>query len=877
MNATSQRLSLALADRYRIEREIGAGGMATVYLAHDVRHQRDVAIKVLHPDLGAALGGERFLTEIRTTARLQHPHILPLLDSGEADGLLYYVMPLVTGETLRVRMERERQLPIPEAIRIAREVASALDYAHRQSVIHRDIKPENILLHDGQAIVADFGIALAVQSAGGQRMTQTGLSLGTPQYMSPEQAMGERAIDARSDVYALGAVLYEMLAGDAPFTGGSVQAIVAKVLSERPTALRTLRDTVPVHVEDAVFTALAKLPADRFASAKEFSDALGHPASGIGASLSGASATRSSTPRRRLQLGVGAASLVALTALAAWTLAAPRDRVKESVHLAFSSAPAQPLGPVSGRNVAISPDGRTIVYATPDSTGRNSLWVRRLDDLRQTQIANIEEALFPIFSPDGASVAYLDVEGRQLKRVELPGGTPTTLSEIAGTFQGAAWTADGIVVSIGGVLLLVPSAGGTPIPLLSGDSLFGYYPVALPGGTTVAFAATFTVSSPIRVFDIRKRRATTLAVAGVPVGVLDGRLLYYRRGALWAAPYDAVGPRVDGAEREVLPDVRVSLVGQPKVAVSPSGSIVYVTGSNLRQLVSVDMRGVAQKLPIPMSFMLSPRFSPDGRRVLADVAAPGREDVWIYDLADGTSQRMTFDGTSNTRAEWSSDGTRILYRTVRGDSNATFWWKPADGSGSASQLAAMPGRDVWQAVLTPDGEGVVLRVGTLGQADIYYRRLKGDTATMPIAATKFDEVAPRLSPDGRWIAYSTDESGMSEVVVRPFPGPGAQTAISAGGGTTPIWSRDGRRIFFARGTQMFEARVSTTPTFSVTSRRSLFQGDYFFNQAQAMFDVSRDGNSLLMLRNDPNSAEQIVVIHNWQAELKAKFKVGVTP
>src|SRR5687768_8265080 len=210
------RLTAALADRYRVERELGAGGMATVYLAHDLKHDRDVAIKVLHPDLGAALGAERFLSEIRTTARLQHPHILPLLDSGEADGLLYYVMPLVTGETLRTRLDRERQLPIADAVRIAREVAGALDYAHRHAVIHRDIKPENVLLHDGSALVADFGIALAVQQAGGQRLTQTGLSLGTPQYMSPEQAMGERTIDARSDIYALGAVTYEMLTGEPP-------------------------------------------------------------------------------------------------------------------------------------------------------------------------------------------------------------------------------------------------------------------------------------------------------------------------------------------------------------------------------------------------------------------------------------------------------------------------------------------------------------------------------------------------------------------------------------------------------------------------------------------------------------------------------------
>src|SRR5687767_879074 len=268
------RLSAALADRYRIERELGTGGMATVYLAHDLRHDRDVAIKVLHPDLAAALGGERFLTEIKTTAKLQHPHILPLLDSGAADTLLYYVMPFVRGETLRRRLERERQLSIDDAVRITREVADALQYAHSVGIIHRDIKPENILLQGGHALVADFGIALAVQQAGGQRMTQTGLSLGTPQYMSPEQAMGERAIDARTDVYSLGALTYEMLTGEPPFTGPTVQAIVAKVLSSEPVSVTSLRKSVPVNVAEAVHAALEKLPADRCESAKAFADAL---------------------------------------------------------------------------------------------------------------------------------------------------------------------------------------------------------------------------------------------------------------------------------------------------------------------------------------------------------------------------------------------------------------------------------------------------------------------------------------------------------------------------------------------------------------------------------------------------------------------------
>ncbi|HEY9442359.1 MAG TPA: serine/threonine-protein kinase, partial [Gemmatimonadales bacterium] len=270
------RLQSALSDRYRLDREIGAGGMATVYLAHDVRHDRRVALKVLRPELAAVIGAERFLAEIRLTANLQHSHILPLFDSGEADSYLFYVMPFVQGETLRDRLNREKQLPVADAVRIATEVASALDYAHRNGVVHRDIKPENILLHDGQALVADFGIALAASKASGARMTETGMSLGTPHYMSPEQAMGEREITPRSDVYALGAVLYEMLTGDPPFTGSTAQAVVARVVTESPRLLVPQRHTIPPHVEAAVLTALEKLPADRFASAAQFAEALGN-------------------------------------------------------------------------------------------------------------------------------------------------------------------------------------------------------------------------------------------------------------------------------------------------------------------------------------------------------------------------------------------------------------------------------------------------------------------------------------------------------------------------------------------------------------------------------------------------------------------------
>ena len=274
MTVPVERLSSAVGDRYRIERELGQGGMAIVYLAEDIRHHRKVAIKVLLPELSAVLGPERFLKEIELTANLQHPNILPLFDSGVADGLLYYVMPYVEGETLRERLGREHQLTIADTVRLASDIAGALEYAHKRGVIHRDIKPENILLQDGRPVVSDLGIALAVSKAGGNRVTQTGMSLGTPQYMSPEQATGDRQIDARSDIYSLGAITYEMLTGDPPHTGSSTQAVIAKVITEKPTPIHAIRSTVPQQVELTVDRALAKLPADRWTSAREFADAI---------------------------------------------------------------------------------------------------------------------------------------------------------------------------------------------------------------------------------------------------------------------------------------------------------------------------------------------------------------------------------------------------------------------------------------------------------------------------------------------------------------------------------------------------------------------------------------------------------------------------
>jgi tRNA A-37 threonylcarbamoyl transferase component Bud32 len=425
------QLQTALADRYRLERELGQGGMATVYLAEDLKHDRKVAIKVLRPELAAVIGAERFLAEIKTTANLQHPHILPLHDSGEASGFLFYVMPYVQGESLRDRLQREKQLPVADAVRIATEVASALDYAHRRGVIHRDIKPENILLHDGSALVADFGIALAASKAGGSRMTETGMSLGTPQYMSPEQAMGERELDPRSDVYALGAMTYEMLTGEPPFSGPTAQAIVAKVMTASPEAVTTLRRTVPANVAAAVHQAIEKLPADRFASAADFAAAL---QSAAFVSAAGPQRDPPATPARSFNRLLAAVTVASL-GLAAWGLTRQGQAgtplvydaaLPDSAQMAFGAVTVQTAYGNLIRNLSVSSDGRFAVYAAGrgDST---ILWYRSLRDATVRPIPGTLGAAGPRISPDGSRVAFLI--GDRVMVVPVEGGEARRLLE----------------------------------------------------------------------------------------------------------------------------------------------------------------------------------------------------------------------------------------------------------------------------------------------------------------------------------------------------------------------------------------------------------------------------------------------------------------
>ena len=537
MSEIPDRLVAALADRYRIEREVGAGGMATVYLAHDLRHDRPVAIKVLKPELAAAIGAERFLAEIRTTANLQHPHILPLFDSGEAGGFLFYVMPYVEGETLRSRLSREKQLSIAMATRISSEVASALDYAHRHGVIHRDIKPENILLHDGAALVADFGIALAVSAARtGERITQTGMSVGTPQYMSPEQASGERDITGRADIYALGAVTYEMLVGEPPFTGPSTQAIVAKIMTEDPPRLIPQRRSIPPALEDAVLTSLEKLPADRFESAAEFAKAMTDDRGSRRATGRRDSATPS---RRTLLLSIaGAAGLVAIAFITGTRIGRPRSPIAS-----FGRSTKVTWDRGMEIEPAISPDGRYVAYAA-GTTASMRIFIRQVTGGRPTQLTDDSLGLQtnPSWSADGSRILFLS--GGGVFSAPSSGGParPEMQRAPQGPIISAVWSPDGasLAYSVGDTVYVRSSDGRIrPLAHVPEASLCQWSPngelIACASGNAYYSRLGFLFGnlSPSRVVVTRVRDGAESVVSDVisvnqcPVWSHDGRWLYF--------------------------------------------------------------------------------------------------------------------------------------------------------------------------------------------------------------------------------------------------------------------------------------------------------------------------------------------------------------
>ncbi|HEX9729753.1 MAG TPA: protein kinase [Gemmatimonadales bacterium] len=867
-STSADRLKAALADRYTIERELGAGGMATVYLAHDVKHDRRVAVKVLRPELAAVLGAERFLNEIRVTANLQHPHILPLFDSGAADGFLYYVMPHVEGEALSDKLAREKQLAVEEAVKLASETASALDYAHRNGVIHRDIKPANILLHDGSALVADFGIALALRAAGGDRLTETGLSLGTPHYMSPEQATGDRDVDARTDIYSVGAVLYEALAGEPPHTGGTIQAVISKLITEAPRPLGDLRHSVPAHVALTVEKALAKIPADRFATAAEFASALRDPSITVAYARATRAGQTATTSARWLDwraavagialLLIGVAGGQLLTGDAAPSPVVGRFLMPLETSHGLTGAPVNTL--------ALSPDGQSVVYVGRASGSGIQLYVRRLDELAAHPIPGTEGGAFPAFSPDGTRVAYFGPGG--LFVVPLGGGAATHVSNAAaGALTQVIWLDDQTIIGNGsdGSLVLIGLDGHTAT-LARPDSGSGevYFSVnaVLPGARTVLAVSspTFGVNGPVIAINVETgRRSTILDAPTNTVWYADGHLLWAQPGgAVLGARFDTRTLTPTGPTVTVAEGVRTAVGGQAQVAVSATGSLVYVPEQPF-DLVLLDRTGTREVVAEKRRFH-SPRFSPDGRRLAVDFQQQGSRDVWVLDLAQRTLSRVSFENDGHDPV-WTPDGRSIAYVTRGG-----IHLRRADGSGVAEPLYAPPG---FTSLLSfsPDGHtAFTAPTGTNGFFDIGVLTVDEPDQHRMLLASPFNEQYAVLAPDGRWLAYGSDETGLDEVYVRPFPEGGGKVLVSQGGGREPMWSPDGRQLYYLGEregiTHLMVAAVTAGPDFAVRDRRALFDVSEFEPASpHANYDVSPDGSTFAMVYQGPLSA--VVYLLNW--------------
>ena len=728
--------------------------------------------------------------------------------------------------------------------------------------------------------MADFGIALAASRAGGSRMTETGMSLGTPTYMSPEQAMGEREITARSDVYALGCVLYEMLIGEPPFTGPTAQAIVAKVMTAEPVTLTGQRKSIPPHVEAAVFTALEKLPADRFATAAEFAGALGNPGyvtrSGTAANTAAGRGSPAKSLAGRPGLGAIVSGLVlgALGLAAGWWLARPRAEHARTVQFTLALPDSARYVDTFGRSVAVSPDGSALVY-TGGTVGRHRLFLRRLDEQLPSPIVGTEGSYMPFFSPDGEWIGF--VANQRLMKVRLSGGAPTIVAQLLGNVvAGATWgNGDEIVLEDISGLSRIKASGGRLEQLVPQDSLARLieWPTFLPDGHAVLCTVSDNIGKThLGLVTVPDGRLTVFDdMAGTdPRFLPPGTVLWMSPdGVMLAAPFDVGKHRFTGKPVPVIEGVIEESRGA-KVAIG-KGITVRVEGTSQHaQLLRLDRRGGAR---IEMAGGLdyaNPRLSPDGRRVAFVTSQVGGE-LWVADRGQGTRQRLALAGQA-IGPEWSPDGRRLLFGYILPTSTSwDIYAASPDGSGTAELLVDSPQTEFpigWSS----EGTLAFWRLTQKG-GDIFYRDSTGEHS---FAVSQADERSPALSPDGRWLAYVSDESGRREVYVRPFPSGAGRWQISSEGGIEPRWTRRGHELIYRDRGWFLAVPVTPGADFRMGRVDSLFQGSYLLSGARAEYGVSADGSEFLVV-GTPAETRTLIVTLNPLARLADPGPAGGRP
>ncbi|HXP81743.1 MAG TPA: protein kinase [Verrucomicrobiae bacterium] len=881
---------------YEILSAIGAGGMGEVYKARDTRLDRTVAIKVLPTHLAdRAELRERFEREAKTIASLNHPHICTLYDTGHQDEIDFLVMEYIEGETLAQRLQKGA-LPIQQVLQYAIEIADALDKAHRKGITHRDLKPGNIMLTKSGTKLLDFGLAKLAQEAAPatsasqlptmqNAITGEGTILGTLQYMAPEQVEAKE-VDARTDIFAFGAVVYEMATGKRAFQGKTSASVMAAILKDEPPAMSSLQPMTPPALDRVVKKCLLKEPDQRWQTATDLCGELKWIAEGGSQVLSTQKVPLEGIKGswRVLILSFGIFLLgAAISGIAIWNLKPlpPRPVSRLTITLPAGQRLA---GLNAGSVVALSPDGTHLAYVASQS-GTQQLYLRAMDSLEVKLIPGTEGAMEPFFSSDGQWVGFF--AGGKLKKVSVSGGSAVTLGEAA-TPVGASWGSQGMIAfspTAIGVLQQVPDAGGAPQPLtaIEKGEIVHRWPEFLPGGKAVVFAAgtnalNFT-GAQVAVQSVGTRERRNLIQGGTnPRYASSGHLVYAQGGSLMAVPFDPQRLETTGAAVPVVEGVLQNTFGAAQYSVSATGSLVYVSGAiQLAQLrlVWVNRNGTEQPLAAPAHAYVGPRFSPDGRQVAVTITEQETQ-VWLYDLSRETLTRLTFEGTANNAPLWTPDGKRIAFNS-NNEGAGNIFWQLADGSGGLESLTtngSLKAAGSW----SPDGQLLAYHeVNPTTQRDIWVLRIS-DHKAQPFLRTRFDEAEPRFSPDGRWLAYISDESGRYEIYVQPYPGPGGKWQISTEGGTEPVWNPNGRELFYRSGDKMMAVDIATQHGFSAGTPRMVFEGQY--EKAPfpiSNYDVSPDGQRFLMLKpvdQAQAAPTQINVVLNWFEELKQKVPAG---
>jgi serine/threonine protein kinase/Tol biopolymer transport system component len=897
---------------YEILSGIGAGGMGEVYQAHDTKLGRDVAIKIL-PEAFAhdTERLSRFQREAKMLAALNHPNIATIFGLEHSDGVQYLVMELVLGETLQERVRRDAPVPVEESLAIAKQIAEALEAAHEKNIIHRDLKPANVkLTPEGKVKVLDFGLAKAFEGDStnedmgnsptlSQAATMQGVILGTAAYMSPEQARG-KTVDKRTDLWAFGCVFYELLTGRQAFNGEDITEILAAVIKTEPD-WSCLSETTPAAIRLLLRRCLQKDKTLRLRDAGdariEIQEALAAPPTAV--ATTAAPAARSW--RERLAWTTAAVFVLATIALASgFVLRAPKPPQPMPAMRLIAEIGVDASLYTSLPSAILSPDGTRLAFVASDADQKRRIYVRSLNQLQATALSGTQNAHNPFFSPDGQWIGFF-ADGK-LKKISVQGGAAVTLCDAADD-RGGSWGEDGTIVftkNSSAPLSKVSSAGGAPQPLTTLDNQAGEitqrWPQVLPGGKAVLFTSNTRQSnyedSDIVVYSMVSGQRKTLQHSGTYARYLpSGHVVYMHEGTLFAVPFDLQRLEVTGQPAPILEGVASNAGnGSVQFSFSNTGNLVYIGGHSGFTNVSIywmDHDGKFLPLRETAGGFANPAFSPDGKRLALEIREGSKSDVWVYEWERDTLTRLTLAGEINGSPVWTPDGQRIVYSSQQKDGLSSLWWMRADGAGDAQRLVESKNSQ-YAGSWRPDGKVLAFRQDNTGTGlDIMTISVEGDEKSgwkpgepKPFVNSAFNEMTPAFSPDGRWLAYMSNESGSYELYVRPFPGPGGKWQISTAGGGYPKWSRNGKELFYQTMDNkiMVVTYIASGDSFHADKPQPWSPGQFTSLGANYTFDLHPDGKRIAVLKapgTEQNAAvNKVSFIFNFFDEVRSKFPPG---